>query len=129
MKSKEEYFIELLKCLTIKTSDKYPGSVFYLYNDKVYMEHIEKNGYLFVNYDKIWSVFESKYSLNYKEIRELIKIQVEEHLKGVTPRWDWPPRFQKVEEHLKLKGVTPDCSLFFNGNTVVEEHLKLQRAF
>ena len=51
------------------------------------MEYDKKNGYFWVDYDKIWSVLESKYGLNDQEISELIKGMVEEHLKleGVTP--------------------------------------------
>ena len=85
-KSKEEYFIELLNNLTIKTSDKYPDLIFYLYKDEIYLEYNQKTKHVWVNNRRIWSKFESKYSLNYGEIQGLTTGLVEEHLKlrGIT---------------------------------------------
>ena len=37
----------------------------------------QKNGYLWVNYGKIWSILSDQYSLSYEQIRGLVKIMVE----------------------------------------------------
>ena len=40
-----------------------------------------KNGKFWVNYYKYWSIFESKFSLNYEEIQAITRVLVEEALK------------------------------------------------
>ena len=40
-----------------------------------------KNGNFWVNYYKYWSLFESKFSLNYEEIQAITRVLVEEALK------------------------------------------------
>ena len=89
----------------------YPKSIFYYY-DKQYLrqkklsritgealeypsavqgiclfEQDEKNGYLWINYYEIWSFFESNYSSNYADIKELISVWLKEttKLKPLTP--------------------------------------------
>ena len=84
----EDWFVPILDQLTEKTYDNYPGSIFYVdKNNKVYMEHDQKNKGLWVDYDKIWSYFYKNYSYNYKEVRKLIQGLVGEHL-GL---WDATP--------------------------------------
>ena len=90
MKSKEQYFIELLNSLIVKPYDKYPFWVSYVgkHNDMIYISYDKKNNIAYLNYNKIWKVFES---LNdYNKIREIT---------GVL-----------LERHLKLKGVTTEIS-------------------
>ena len=86
LKSKEDYFIEILKVLKPKTLNEYPNSIFYVYNGKIYIQYDKKNNYAWLDYNRIWSIFESKYHCNYQEIKDIT-----EHL---------------LEEHLKLRGVT-----------------------
>lgn len=59
------------------------------------------------NFD-IWSFFESKYSLNYMEVKRLVNHLLEKHLKmkGVTTGQKTPFTFDLVENHFKMKGVT-----------------------
>ena len=59
------------------------------YNDKnewMYQQDY-KNGGLWISYDRIWSILESKSGLNYNQIKELINDWVETNLgwKGLTP--------------------------------------------
>jgi len=60
--------------------DKDRLSLFYYYQDK-------KNGYIYINYDRIWSFLESVFSMNHLEISELLKVWLEDtyNLRGVTP--------------------------------------------
>ena len=63
--------------------DKDRLSLFYYYQDK-------KNGYIYINYDRIWSFLESVFSMNHLEISELLKVWLEDtyNLRGVIPKVD-----------------------------------------
>ena len=52
-------------------------------------EQNPKNGYVWFNYSKIWSVFRTEFWFTYKEIQELLTGWLGEHynLKGVTARY------------------------------------------
>jgi hypothetical protein len=54
--------------------------LFYYYQDS-------KNGYVYINYDKIWVFFESIFGLNTLQTKEMLKVWLEEtyNLRGVTP--------------------------------------------
>ena len=110
----EDWFVPLLNQLTEKTSDNYPGSIFWVNeNNKVYMEHDQKNKWLWVDYDEIWSYFYKNYSHNYKEISKLIQGLVGEHLNlwGITPLNGTVAQTKWVGEHLNLWGITPKVVL------------------
>ena len=85
-KSKEDYFIEILKVLKPKTLDNYPDSIFYVYKDKYFIEYSITNNWAWLDYNRIWKIFSSKYHCNSQEIKEIT-----EHL---------------LEKYLKLKGIT-----------------------
>ena len=55
-----------------------------------FMIYDRKNGYVYINYDEIWSVLEDKFGLNYGEIQELTRVWLDEvyNLRGVTPLED-----------------------------------------
>ena len=65
----------------------YPNSIFYRKNGIVVMEQDKKTKEFWFHYDKIWSFFESFFSMKYKEIQGLLDIWLEEafKLKGYTP--------------------------------------------
>ena len=67
----------------------YPNSIFYKKNGIVVMEQDKKTKEFWFHYDKIWSFFESFFSMKYKEIRGLLEIWLEEafKLKGYTAVW------------------------------------------
>ena len=48
----------------------------------------EKNGYVYISYDKIWVFFESIFGLNTLQTKEILKVWLEEtyNLRGVTPQ-------------------------------------------
>ena len=106
---------------------RYPNQVFFFKEDVFWMEYNWKNGYLGCKWKDFWETLKKENKWDYDEGQTFIKKQVEEHfkLKGVTPiiggglmRW-------KVEEHFKLKGVTPYFSQSSEG-AAVEEHFKLK---
>ena len=106
----ERRFKELCNNLIIKIDeDNYPNIIFWFRNDKPIFDYDKKGGYFFCNYCLVWSVFESEFGLNYNQISKLIKGRVEEHfkLKNVTPFFIESTLFVQVEEHFKLKDVTP----------------------
>src|ERR1035437_214649 len=107
-KAAENFFVGFLNDHQIKISEERPDSVLYVKNDKVFMEHNQKSGNLWVSDEQIWSVFEENYGYNYQEIRELITCLVWKHLKlkDVTPWNRSRSRRREVWKHLKLKDVT-----------------------
>ena len=61
--------------------DKDRLSLFYYYQD-------QKNGYIYVNYNRIWSLLKSIFSMKDLEIKGLLVVWLEDtyNLRGVTPR-------------------------------------------
>jgi hypothetical protein len=57
--------------------------IFHYYQD-------EENGYVYINYSRIWLVLMEDFGLNYGEIQEIITRWLGEtyHLRGFTPRFD-----------------------------------------
>ncbi len=97
---------ELCQNLTIKIDeDRFPNRIFWFRGDELIFDYDKKSGYFNCNYSLVWSVFESEFELNYHQIRKLIKGKVEEHfkLKDVTPEVGGDIFISWVEEHFKLK--------------------------
>jgi hypothetical protein len=67
-----------------------------------------KNGWVYFNYTKIWSVFQTQFGFSYKEIKELLEGWLGEHynLRGVTARISQTEVLSKLGEHYNLRGVT-----------------------
>lgn len=84
----EELFLQFFDGLTVPFDrEKYPNYIFYFdKNNYCAAEYDSKTNEFWVNYDKVWKVFETTFSLNYTSTRELLNRLVEEHfkLKGVT---------------------------------------------
>ena len=68
-----------------------------------------KNNYFWVNYDKIWSLLESKYGLNSQEIKELIKgtLLEPDKMKALTPDGVYKYTLDNLLEPDKMKALTP----------------------
>jgi hypothetical protein len=89
-KEMEEFFLQLshINELDIKFNFiEYKDTLFYLYKNKCLFDQDKKTMYFYINYDKIWSVFEKEFSLNYQEIKDFMSGMVEKHfkLKDYTP--------------------------------------------
>jgi hypothetical protein len=76
-KEMEQFFLDCFNGCEILLKD---GSVYYKKEGKVIMEQDSKNDYFWFH-DKIWSVFETKYSMNYEEIKSFLKSMLYIHLK------------------------------------------------
>jgi hypothetical protein len=62
-------------------TDKYPGFIFFMKDDKVIFDYNKKNGNVYISYDHIWSFLTSFFGLRYTEIQDLTKEWVEEQFK------------------------------------------------
>jgi hypothetical protein len=73
--------------LTEYRTDEYPNSIFYMKDNKVYMEQDKKNGVLWVDEESIWADLKEWFSLERNDSQSIIKKWVEEtyNIKGVTP--------------------------------------------
>ena len=81
-------FLNLFNDLDVVQSDEKPNWVLFRYIPKQnFMFYDRKNGKVYINYDKIWSVLKNKFGLNYIETQELTKIWLDKiyNLRGVTP--------------------------------------------
>jgi hypothetical protein len=87
-KDYEIWFKEQLTDLDISKSTKYSGILIYKKDNVALYNYNEENGYFWIDYGKIWTVFDSKYHLKENEIRMLTKGMVEEHfnLIGITTK-------------------------------------------
>jgi hypothetical protein len=76
--------------------------LFYYYQDK-------KNRYVYINYNEIWSFFESFFGMEYTQIQGVIRDWLEEtyNLKGLTPQYNYSNLHKQLEETYNLKGLTP----------------------
>ena len=106
---------------------RYPNQVFFFKEDVFWMEYNWKNGYLGCKWKDFWETLKKENKWDYDEGQTFIKKQVEEHfkLKGVTPYPSSPSYHSGVEEHFKLKGVTPTY-LSGEKQVLVEQHFKLK---
>ena len=95
--------------LTEVNDPHYPNHIFYMKDDKCYLQYNIKNQYLYVRYDGIWDVFYNQFNLEDSEIEQIMKDVFEEHYKlkvettdiscGLYSKW--------FEEHCKLKIKQP----------------------
>jgi len=68
-------------------------------------EQDEENGWVYINYDRIWSILEEDFHLNYTEIQGLIKVWLGEtyNLRGLTPDFDYSFDITLLGETYKLR--------------------------
>jgi hypothetical protein len=78
-KDYEIWFKKMLTDLEVNRS-KYSDFLIYKKDGVVLYNYNEKNGNFWIDYDKIWSVFKSKFHLKENEIKLITKDMVEEHL-------------------------------------------------
>jgi hypothetical protein len=60
-------------------TDEYPYSIFFMKDKQVIFEYIEENGRVYISYDDIWLFLNHIFSMEYKQIQEVIKLWVEEY--------------------------------------------------
>jgi hypothetical protein len=108
MTSPNKVWDEIINGLTIKIDrEKYPNSIFFFKEDKLFFEL--QNSTLWCRYSTVWMKISEVISGDYGAIQAFIEKQVEEHFKmrGVTPMIHLLFSAFLVEEHFKMRGVTP----------------------
>jgi hypothetical protein len=103
----KDVLLQLLSGCEVKLDlKKYPHSVFLFKDGKCFFE-IEGTR-LWCSYNNVWTVFKDEHSMSHDEIRSLIKSAVEEHfkIKGVTPILLYGQYAKRVEEYFKMKAGT-----------------------
>ena len=105
---------------------EYPDYVFHMKDGKCILQYNKKNGYVYVSYREIWKFFESYFSMDNQQIKDITKIWVEEHYKmGVTSTFRGNGDIRSiVEEHYKV-GVTSIQEFGWRIQEQVEEHYNL----
>ena len=86
----EDEFRRIMKDVVEKENPLNLDSIYYVDkndNSKVYMEYDQKSKDVWIDYKKLWSIFESKYGLNYVEVRDFFKgiLKRDYNLRGITP--------------------------------------------
>ena len=115
--TKEERFAEIIKGIDINKPiidfEEYPNTLFWFNGDKYMLQYNWETSDIWVRYNHVWEIFREEFNMEYSDIQIFIKGQVEEHfkLKGVTPMKKHFTTQLQVEEHFKLKGVTPGSIL------------------
>ena len=105
----EDEFRKIMKDVIEKTYQDYPDSIYYVDKNnpnKFYMEYNQKTKAVWIDYKKLWSNFESKYDLNYVEVRDFFKgvLKRDYNLRGVTPfPFNWI-NLIFIEEGLQFEG-------------------------
>ena len=67
--------------LTPYETDEYPDFIFFMKDGEIIFDYNKKNGWIYVSYDKIWSLLESFFGLEFEETQALTKEWLEEHYK------------------------------------------------
>ena len=67
--------------------NRYPNSIFYLKNGKIYFELDVENHILYCSYTLVWDVFSEQSKYNHVETQRVIKDMVERHTNwgSITP--------------------------------------------
>ncbi len=119
LKPAEHWFQNILCQLEIKISDQHPTSIFYHLGNEIIMRYHNPAGYqelnngsLYVKYFAIWPIFESRFGLNYGQIRGLIKSGMEEqyNFRGLTPQSIYISGILPMEEQYNFRGLTPNST-------------------
>jgi len=103
--AKEEFKEMLLK---YQVDLSLGNKIYYDENGDWVFEYDSKNKWLWIQYHRIWSVFESKYGLNYNQIKKLTEDTVREvyKIEGVTTGATSQSIVVLVREVYKIEGVT-----------------------
>lgn len=102
----EERFAQLVEGYEVKTDwQKYPNWLFFFKGEKLLGEFNLKTQVFYASWDNRWSIFANELEMEYLDIQQFMRKQVEEHFKlkvSETCPKIFLQTFQ-VEEHFKLK--------------------------
>ena len=77
-KEMEQFFLDCFNGCEIVLKDR---SVYYKKDGEIIMHQDLKSDYFWFLYSKIWSVFETKYSMTHEETQRFLKSMLDLHLK------------------------------------------------
>ena len=83
-KEMEQFFLDCFNGCEILLKNR---SVYYKKDDEIIMQWDVKNDYFWFHRDRIWSVFETKYSMTYEETQRFLKSMLDLHLKLGSCNW------------------------------------------
>ena len=79
---KEQLFIDIIQDYVIKNDRvEYPFRIYLFKNDEYMFEYDWKNDTLWCSYDRVWSVFASKFNMSYETCKRFITDQIETYFK------------------------------------------------
>lgn len=107
--------------------DYYPNSIFYKKGDIFVINQDLKTKKFWIDYNQIWSFFESFFGMEYTEIQSIMNIWLEEtdKLREYTPQPRAVELMDKLEETDKLSEYTP-LGLFYPTPYLLEDTDKLR---
>jgi hypothetical protein len=107
---------------------EYPDYVFHMKDGKCILQYNKKNGYVYVSYREIWKFFESYFSMDNQQIKDITKIWVEEHYKvgATTTAFTSSILLPGVEEHYKMGVTTTVVKDTFDGIKIEEQYKEIQ---
>ena len=107
--------------------DYYPNSIFYKKGDIFVINQDLKNKKFWIDYNQIWSFFESFFGMEYTEIQSIMNIWLEEtdKLREYTPQICHSHLNFVLEETDKLREYTP-LGLFYPTPYLLEDTDKLR---
>jgi hypothetical protein len=76
----EDRFKEMINGMVVEIIDL-PESIWYYKNGKFMIDQDIKTGICLISYWNIWSVLESEFGLNYKQIKDLTTGILKQHIK------------------------------------------------
>ena len=100
----EKPFLDLMEGMKRKVHPDYPHKTLWYKNNEWYFEQDEENGYLWCQYERVWSVFYANYSPKYTDVQSIIKSLMERHykLRWLTPKSLYKQSTVTMERHYKL---------------------------
>ena len=112
----EDFFLEKTKNILRKTSKEAPGDIFFVDGAEIIMCQDLKNECLWTPYEGFWSVFQSKYRMNYEQIQCFMRYMMGGHLKleALTPPLILTRGKHQMGGHLKLEALTPQNEIIKN---------------
>lgn len=104
---------------------EYPDYIFHMKDGKCILQYNKKTEYVYVSYREIWKFFESFFSMDNQQIKDITKIWVKEHYKmGVTKTTTLDKTQQEYSaerEYKKIKTIKEEDFLL---DMLVEEQYK-----
>lgn len=109
LKSEERFLLEMIDGIEIHEQQSYQYSIFWKKDDIILFEQDFENGWLRVNNNKIWSIFENKYGYTYNDTQSFIKKITDKDIKLNGSSYELVNHCRtELYNDPKFKGFIPD---------------------